>query len=186
MSGQIKYCNKVWTANGCTHAHDDVAGQELGTRNPSGFRRTVACMFATPDPTKTGGGGGGGGGGHVSPPRAQKVVHVEAPWAPKAPTYAQRAQSKPEMPDWMIEGKKLENEFPDIKLAKMAYMRAVETASAAKKAAEAAAQEAYKAALKAAAEATPEERTADGIAVMTGHARGGGGSFGDAADSEEE
>jgi hypothetical protein len=88
----------------------------------------------------------GGGGGPASPPRVQRVP--VAPWAPaKPPTYAQRAQSNPEMPGWMVMGKKLEGEFNMIAEAEAAYKLAVETAIAAKKAAEAAAQEAYKAAI---------------------------------------
>ena len=93
-------------------------------------------------------GGGGGGGGPASPPRVPRVS-VQAPWAPaRAPTYAQKAQSNPEMPGWMVMGKKLEGEFNMIAEAEAAYKHAVETAIAAKKAAEAAAQEAYKAALE--------------------------------------
>jgi hypothetical protein len=144
MSGQITYCNKVWTANGCTHAHDDVAGQELGTTNSGGFKRTVACMFATPEPTTSG--GGGGGGGPASPPRMLRVPEV--PWAPKKVTYAQKARSNPEMPGWMIEGEELKSEFPDIEETYLAYKRAVETAIATKEAAIVAANETYKAKIK--------------------------------------
>jgi hypothetical protein len=167
MSGQIKYCNKVWTANGCTHAHDDVAGQEIGTINSFGFKRTVACMFATPEPIITG--GGGGGGGPASPPRVPRVPVV--PWAPKKATYAQKAQSNPEMPGWMIEGEELKSKFPDIEDTYAAYKHAVETAIAIEKAAIAAANEAYKAEIK-------KTRVPVGLTDKIG-------SFADEAESEE-
>jgi len=154
MSGQIKYCNKVWTANGCTHAHDDVAGQELGTTNSGGVKRTVPCMFATPEPTTSG--GGGGGGGPVSPPRVQRVL--EMPGAPKKVTYAQKARPNPEMPGWMIEGEELESKYPEIAEAKAAYKRTVENASATEKAAISAGNEAYKAEREKAAELEKAKR----------------------------
>ena len=177
MSEQIKYCNKVGTADGCTHAHDDVAGQEIGTINPNGFTRTVKCMFATPN-DMLGGGGGGGGGGPPSPPRVPRVQ--VAPWAPaRAPTYAQRAQSNPEMPDWMVMGKKLESEFPDIEDTYKAYKHAVETAIEAKKAADAAAQEAYKAAIAKAGGGKKKTHVPVGLGDKIG-------SFADEADSGEE
>ena len=171
MSGQIKYCNKVWTANGCTHAHDDVAGQEIGTINSFGFKRTVACMFATPEPIITG--GGGGGGGPASPPRMLRAVPAQATWAPaRAPTYAQKARSTPEMPGWMIEGEELKSKFPDIEDTYAAYKHAVETAIAIEKAAIAAANEAYKAEIK-------KTRVQVGLTDKIG-------SFADEADFEEE
>lgn len=122
----------------CTFRHGEETKEQAQRRQQKAF-----------EAKKKSSGGGGGGGGPVSPPRVQRVVPVEAPWAPaKAPTYAQTAQSNPEMPGWMVTGKKLEGEFNMIAEAEAAYKRAVETAIAAKKAAEAAAQEAYKAALE--------------------------------------
>jgi len=132
MDGTEKGCQ---FDNLCTFRH----GNE--TKEEAQLRQQKAYM------AKKNSGGGGGGGGPASPPRVQRVP--VAPWAPaKAPSYAQKAQSNPEMPGWMVAGKKLENDFPEIEETYGAYKRAVETAIATKKAAEAAAQEAYKAALK--------------------------------------
>jgi hypothetical protein len=122
--------------------------------------------------------GGGGGGGPPSPPRVPREQVV--PWAPaRAPTYAQRAQSKPEMPDWMIEGEKLKNVFPEIEETYGAYKLAVETAIEAKKAADAAAQEAYKAAIAKAGGGKKKPHVPVGLTDKIG-------SFADEADSEEE
>jgi len=133
MDGTEKGCQ---FDNLCTFRH----GNE--TKEEAQLRQQEAYM------AKKNSGGGGGGGGPASPPRVPRVS-VEAPWAPaKPPTYAQKARSNPEMPGWMVAGKKLEGDFPEIEETYGAYKRAVETAIATKKAAEAAAQEAYKAALK--------------------------------------
>lgn len=132
MYGTEKGCQ---FGNLCTFSH----GEE--TKEQAQRRQQAAYM------AKKNSGGGGGGGGPASPPRVPRVS-VEAPWAPaRVPTYAQKAQSNPEMPGWMIEGKKLEDDFPEIKETYAAYKHAVETAIAGKKAAETAAQEAYKAAI---------------------------------------
>ena len=132
MDGTEKGCQ---FDNLCTFRH----GNE--TKEEAQLRQQEAYM------AKKNSGGGGGGGGPASPPRVQRVP--VAPWAPaKAPSYAQKAQSNPEMPGWMVAGKKLEGDFPEIEETYGAYKRAVETAIATNKAAEAAAQEAYKAALK--------------------------------------
>jgi hypothetical protein len=125
-------------------------------------------------------GGGGGGGGPASPPRVPRVVPAQAPWAPARVTYAQKAQSNPEMPGWMIEGKKLENDFPEIEETYEAYKRAVETAIAAKKAADAAAQEAYKAAIAKAGGGKKKPHVPFGLTDELV------GTFGDNADSDEE
>ena len=122
----------------------------------------------------------GGGGGPASPPRVPRAP--VAPWAPaRVPTYAQKAQSNPEMPGWMVMGKKLEGEFNMIAEAEAAYKHAVETAIAAKKAAEAAAQEAYKAALEKAGGGKKKSHEPVGLTDQIG-------SFADEAemDSEEE
>jgi len=122
--------------NLCTFRHDKETKEEAQLRQQKAYM------------AKKNSGGGGGGGGPASPPRVPRVS-VEAPWAPaKPPTYAQKARSNPEMPGWMVAGKKLEGDFPEIEETYGAYKRAVETAIATNKAAEAAAQEAYKAALK--------------------------------------
>jgi len=90
------------------------------------------------------------------------------------------AQSNPEMPGWMIEGKKLENDFPEIEETYEAYKCAVETAIAAKKAADAAAQEAYKAAIAKAGGGKKKPHVPVGLTDQIG-------SFADEAeDSEEE
>lgn len=112
--------------NSCTFRHGEETQQQAQERQHAAYMAT-----------KNSGGGGGGGGGHVSPTHVARVP-VEAPGAPaRAKTYAQRMQPKPEMPEWMVMGKKLEGEFNMIAQAEAAYKHAVETAIAAKKAAEA-------------------------------------------------
>ncbi len=158
--------------NSCTFRHDEETQQQAQERQHAAYMAT-----------KNSGGGGGGGGGPVSPTRVARVP-VGAPWAPaRAQTYAQKAQPKPEMPDWMIEGEELKKKkhFPGIAEAEAAYKRAVETAIAAEKAAEAAAQEAYRAALEKAGggKMKPREEPADLTVKMNGR-------WADEADSEEE
>jgi len=122
----------------CTFRHGDETKEQARERQQKAYMAKKAAAN-----------GGGGGGGPVSPPRVPRVVPAQAPWAPaRVPTYAQKAQPNPEMPGWMIEGKKLEGEFNMIAEAEAAYKLVVETAIATKKAAETAAQEAYKAALE--------------------------------------
>lgn len=134
-------CRMDGTREGCQFGNLCTFRHDKETKEEAQLRQQEAYM------AKKNSGGGGGGGGPASPPRVQRVP--VAPWAPaKAPSYAQKAQSNPEMPGWMVAGKKLENDFPEIEETYGAYKRAVETAIATKKAAEAAAQEAYKAALK--------------------------------------
>ncbi len=151
----------------CTFRHGEETTEQARERQHEAYMAT-----------KNSGGGGGGGGGPVSPTRVARVP--EAPWAPaRAQTYAQKAQSKPEMPEWMVDGEKLKDLFPEIAAAEAAYKHAVETAIAAKKAAEAAAQEAYKAAL----EKAGGGKKLHVPAVLTAKMNG---SWADAAASEEE
>lgn len=153
--------------NLCTFRH----GEE--TKEQAQRRQQAAYM------AKKNSGGGGGGGGPASPPRVPRVS-VQAPWAPaRVPTYAQKAQSNPEMPGWMIEGKKLENDFPEIEETYAAYKHAVETAIAGKKAAEAAAQEAFNAAIAKAGGGKKKSHVSVGLTDQIG-------SFADEADSDEE
>jgi hypothetical protein len=150
----------------CTFRH----GEE--TKEQAQRRQQAAYM------AKKNSGGGGGGGGPASPPRVPRAP--VAPWAPARATYAQMAQSNPEMPGWMIEGKKLENDFPEIEETYEAYNHAVETAIAGKKAADAAAQEAFKAAIaKAGGGKVGRKHVTAGLTDKIG-------SFADEADSEEE
>ena len=135
-------CRMDGTREGCQFGNLCTFRHDKETKEEAQLRQQKAYM------AKKNSGGGGGGGGPASPPRVPRVS-VEAPWAPaKPPTYAQKARSNPEMPGWMVAGKKLEGDFPEIEETYGAYKRAVETAIATNKAAEAAAQEAYKAALK--------------------------------------
>lgn len=152
--------------NLCTFRHG-------GETKEQAQRRQQAAYMA-----KKNGGGGGGGDGPASPPRVQRVVPVEAPWAPARATYAQKAQSNPEMPGWMVMGKKLEGEFNMIAEAEAAYKLVVETAIATKKAAEAAAQDAYRAALEKAGGGKKSHMPV-GLTDQIG-------SFADEADTEEE
>ena len=152
----------------CTFRHG-------GETKEQAQRRQQAAYMA-----KKNSGGGGGGGGPASPPRVPRAP--VAPWAPaRVPTYAQKAQSNPEMPGWMIEGKKLENDFPEIEETYTAYKLAVETAIAGKKAAEAAAQEAFNAAIAKAGGGKKKSHAPVGLTDQIG-------SFADEAemDSEEE
>jgi len=128
----------------CTFRHGDETKELAQRRQQAAYMaKNAAYMAKTAAVEVAGGGGGGGGGGPASPPRVPRVPVV--PWAPKKVTYAQKAQSNPEMPGWMIEGEELKSKFPDIEDTYAAYKDAVETAIAINKAAIAAANEAYKA-----------------------------------------
>ncbi len=123
----------------CTFRHGDETKEQAQKRQQLAYAAKKAAV-------EVAGGGGGGGGGPASPPRVLRVPVV--PWAPKKVTYAQKAQSNPEMPGWMIKGEELKSKFPDIEETYAAYKHAVETAIAIEKAAIAAANEAYKAEIK--------------------------------------
>lgn len=167
-------CRMDGTEEGCQFG-DLCTFRHGGETKEQAQRRQQAAYMA-----KKNGGGGGGGGGPASPPRVPRVP--VAPWAPaRAPTYAQTAQPNPEMPGWMVMGKKLEGEFNMIAEAEAAYKLVVETAIAAKKAAEAAAQEAYKAALEKAGGGKKKPHEPVGLTDQIG-------SFADEAemDSDEE
>jgi hypothetical protein len=161
----------------CTFRHGDE------TKEQAQKRQQLAYMAK-----KAAANGGGGGGGPVSPPRVPRVVPAQAPWAPARVTYAQKAQPNPEMPGWMIEGKKLEGEFNMIAEAEAAYKLVVQTAIAKKKAAETAAQKAYKAELEKADEAELEkERSGKKKPHVPVGLTDNIGSFADeAANSDEE
>jgi hypothetical protein len=154
----------------CTFRHGDETKEQAQKRQQAAYMAKKAAAN-----------GGGGGGGPASPPRVPRVVPAQAPWAPaRVPTYAQKAQPNPEMPGWMIEGKKLESEFNMIAEAEAAYKLVVETAIATKKAAETAAQKAYKAALEKAGGGGKKSHVPVGLTDQIG-------SFADeAADSDEE
>jgi hypothetical protein len=163
----------------CTFRHGGETKEQAQERQQAAYMAKNAAFMAKTAAVEVAGGGGGGGGGPASPPRVPRVQ--VAPWAPARATYAQKAQSNPEMPGWMIEGKKLENDFPEIEETYDAYRRAVETAIAAKKAADAAAQEAYKAAIAKAGGGKKKPHVSVGLTDQLV------GSFADEAeDSEEE
>ena len=166
-------CRMYGTQEGCQFG-DLCTFRHGGETKEQAQRRQQAAYMAK----KKSSGGGGGGDGPASPPRVQRVVPVEAPWAPARATYAQKVQSNPEMPGWMVMGKKLEGEFNMIAEAEAAYKLVVETAIAAKKAAEAAAQDAYRTALEKAGGGKKSHMPV-GLTDQIG-------SFADEADTEEE
>lgn len=164
-------CRMEGTEEGCQFGNLCTFRHGGETKEQAQRRQQAAYM------AKKNGGGGGGGDGPASPPRVPRVQ--VAPWAPaRAPTYAQIAH-KPEMSDWMIEGKKLEGDFPEIEETYAAYKNAVETAIATKKAAEAAAQEAYKAAIAKAGGGKKKPHVRVGLGDQIG-------SFADEAASSDE